>query len=106
MTEPRVRLPDKIRKGEPFEIKTLITHPMESGQRKDAQGRVIPRMIVNRFTCRLNGEEIFSADLAAAIAANPYLSFFAVANAGGRMEFEWIDDAGKRYVHVTEVKVD
>jgi sulfur-oxidizing protein SoxZ len=74
MTEPRVRLPDKIRKGEPFEIKTLITHPMESGQRKDAQGRVIPRMIVNRFTCRLNGEEIFSADLAAAIAANPYLS--------------------------------
>jgi sulfur-oxidizing protein SoxZ len=106
MVEPRVRLPDKVKKGEPFEIKTLITHPMETGQRKDDQGRVIPRMIVNKFVCRLNGEAVFSADLAAAISANPYLSFFAVADASGRMEFEWIDDAGKRYIHTAEFKVE
>lgn len=106
MAEPRVKLPEKIRKGEPFEIKTLITHPMESGQRKDDKGGTIPRMIVNRFVCRLDGEEVFSADLAPAIAANPYLSFFAVAQASGKIAFEWIDDAGKSYTQATDLKVD
>jgi sulfur-oxidizing protein SoxZ len=106
MAEPRVKLPEKVRKGEAFEIKTLISHPMETGQRKDDQGRIIPRMIVNRFVCRLNGEKLFSADLAAAISANPYLSFFAVANAGGKLELEWTDDAGKKYVHVADLKVE
>lgn len=106
MTEPRVKLPEKIKKGEAFEIKTLISHPMESGQRKDAQGKTIPRLIINRFACRFNGEEIFSADWAAAISANPYLSFYAAVSEGGKMDFEWVDDEGKKYAHSAVIKVE
>jgi sulfur-oxidizing protein SoxZ len=89
-----------------FEIKTLIAHPMESGQRKDAQGKTIPRMIISRFVCRYNGEDVFSADWAPAVAANPYLSFFTVATASGKMEFEWLDDAGKQYAYAADIKVE
>ena len=106
MTEPRVRLPEKVKKGEAFEIKTLISHPMESGQRKDAQGKAIPRLIINRFTCRFNGEEIFSADWAAAISANPYLSFYASLPESGKLDFEWVDDEGKKFAHSATIKVE
>ena len=106
MAEARVKLPDKVKKGEPFEIKTLVSHPMETGQRKGADGKIVPRMIINKFVARLNGEEVFSADLAPAISANPYLSFFTVANAGGKLEFEWIDDQGQKSTYTAELKVE
>jgi sulfur-oxidizing protein SoxZ len=106
MAEPRVRLPDRVKKGEVFEIKTLISHPMESGQRQDAAGKSIPRLIINKFTCRLNGREIFSADWAPAVAANPYLSFFALAAESGKLDFEWADDTGRKYLHTANLKVE
>ncbi len=106
MAEPRVKLPDRVKKGEVFEIKTLISHPMESGQRKDGAGKTIPRMIINKFVCRYNGREVFSADWAPAISANPYLSFFTTATASGKLDFEWTDDEGKKYVYTAELKIE
>ena len=106
MAEPRVKIPEKVKKGEVIEIKTLISHPMETGQRKDADGKVIPRMIINKVVCRYNGEEVFAAELAPAISANPYLSFFTQATATGKLEFEWTDDAGKTYTHVAQLTVE
>lgn len=106
MAEPRVKLPDRVKKGEVFEIKTLISHPMETGQRKDGAGKTIPRMIISKFVCRYNGREVFSADWAPAISANPYLSFFTVADVSGKLDFEWIDDAGKKYVYSADLKIE
>ena len=56
--KPRVKVPRKAGAGEAVTIKTLISHPMESGQRKDSDGNVIPRSIINRFTCEFNGESV------------------------------------------------
>jgi sulfur-oxidizing protein SoxZ len=67
---------------------------MESGQRRDDMGRVIPRDIINRFVCAYNGEEVFRAELFPAIAANPFLAFFTVATASGELVFRWTDDQG------------
>ncbi|MCK6454421.1 MAG: thiosulfate oxidation carrier complex protein SoxZ [Alphaproteobacteria bacterium] len=106
MSEPRVKVPEKVKKGEVFEIKTLISHPMETGQRKDGDGKVIPRMIINKLVCRYNGEEVFAAELAPAISANPYLSFFTQATASGRLEFAWTDDAGRTYTHTAQLTVE
>lgn len=106
MSQPRVKLPEKIRKGEAFEVKTLVAHPMESGQRKTDDGKTIPRLIINKFVARLDGAEIFSADWAPAIAANPYLSFFAVATANGKLDLEWTDDQGKKLSYSAPIKVE
>jgi sulfur-oxidizing protein SoxZ len=89
-----IRVPAQAKRGEVIEIKILISHPMESGQRRDDMGRVIPRDIINRFVCAYNGEEVFRAELFPAIAANPFLAFFTVATASGELVFRWTDDQG------------
>ena len=83
MTQPRIRVPSQARKGEVIEIKTLISHPMETGHRRDTQGQLIPRHIIHTFTCTYNGTEVFRADWHPAVAANPYLAFCTVAAESG-----------------------
>lgn len=95
--EPRVRAPSTAAKGETFEIKTLITHQMETGLRFDSAGKPIPRKIIHAFSCRYNGQTVFSVDLHEAIAANPYMEFYARADESGTLEFTWQEDGGAVY---------
>jgi sulfur-oxidizing protein SoxZ len=94
---PRVRVPAQAKKGELIEIKTLISHEMESGQRKDSAGKVIPRQIINKFTATFNGKMVFEADWYTSISANPYQSFFYKADESGEFAFAWKDDNGQTY---------
>lgn len=86
--------PKTARKGEVIEIRALIAHPMETGFRPGADGKVQPRDIIRRFTCRYNGEPVFEAELFSAISANPYVAFHTVATETGTLEFEWQGDNG------------
>ena len=92
--KPRLKLPKEAKKGEIIEIKTLIPHVMESGQRKDKDGKTIPRKIINKFTAEFNGKPVFSADIDPAVAANPYLQFNAKVEESGTFKFSWTDDDG------------
>jgi sulfur-oxidizing protein SoxZ len=92
--KPRIKLPTSAKKGEVIEIKTLIAHPMETGLRKDADGKVIPRKIINKFTCEFNGKPVFSASLEPAIAANPYFEFTVRMEESGTFSFAWTEDNG------------
>lgn len=94
---PRVQVPAKAAKDEVFRVKTLITHPMETGLRRDEQGSVVPRRIINKFVCRHNGEVVFSVDLHEAFAANPYIEFYLRATESGRLTFVWEEDGGNAY---------
>ncbi len=96
MSERRTRIaaPASASKGETITIKTLISHPMESGFRRDASGRVIPRDILVRFECRLDETLVFAASLAPGTAANPYLSFRLRAERSGTLHFTWRDQQG------------
>ena len=105
MAEPRVRVPKTARQGEVIEIKTLLSHPMETGHRRDVHGQLIPRRIVHTFSCTYNGEEVFRADWHPAVAAQPYLAFYTVATASGTLRFEWIDDDGTVYAAEAEITV-
>lgn len=94
MARALVHMPATARRGEAIEIRALIAHPMETGFRPGADGKVLPRDILRRFTCRYNGEVVFSADLFPAISANPYLAFHTLATESGTLEFEWQGDNG------------
>lgn len=94
---PRVRVPTQAKPGELIEIKTLISHEMESGQRKDASGKIVPRKIINTFTAQFNGKTVFEAEWNPAISANPYQSFFYKASESGELVFLWKDDDGSVY---------
>jgi sulfur-oxidizing protein SoxZ len=106
MPTPRVKIPASAAKGEVFEVKTTIDHDMESGQRKDKDGKPIPRKIINRFVCTYNGKEVFSADWAAAISANPYLSFFLTATESGTIEMKWHEDGGQVFAASQAITVN
>ena len=92
----RVQIPRQARRGETIEVRIVIQHPMETGFRHDEVGRAIKRNVINAFSCRYNGAEVFRADLSSGIAANPYLQFCTVAEGSGEFEFTWIDDEGRQ----------
>jgi sulfur-oxidizing protein SoxZ len=100
--KPRIRVDKKqVRKGEVVDVKTLISHVMETGLRKDASGKLIPRMIINTFNCEFNGEFVFGCDLERAVSANPYFEFKFKPTQSGTLKFTWIDDDGLR-IEATE----
>jgi sulfur-oxidizing protein SoxZ len=94
MASALINVPAKAKRGEIIEIKTLMSHIMETGYRRTASGELIPRNIITSFICRYNGAEIFRADLFPAIAANPFITFFTVATESGKFDFDWIGDNG------------
>jgi len=106
MASALINVPAKAKRGEIIEIRTLMSHIMETGFRRTAAGDIIPRDIITSFTCRYNGTEIFRADLFPAIAANPYLSFFTVARESGKFEFEWIGDNGFSSTASASIRVE
>ena len=75
-------------------IKTLVNHPMESGQRKDGDGNVIPRKIINAFSATFGGADVVSAVFEPAISTNPYFQFSFTVPATGDLVMKWTDDDG------------
>jgi len=94
MARALINVPPKAKHGEVIVIKTLISHQMETGFRHTETGVPIPRDIVTHFVASYNGEEIFSAQLYPAIAANPFITFCTVATDSGTIEFKWTGDNG------------
>ncbi len=94
MTRALVHVPPAIRAGQPFELRLLVQHPMETGFRADGGGGVLARNIVRRVEARLDGEPVFAADLHPAIAANPLLAFWLRVDAPGTLEVAWRGDRG------------
>jgi sulfur-oxidizing protein SoxZ len=94
MARTLINVPPTAKRGEIVEIKTLISHDMESGYRPDNVGRMVPRDIITLFVASYNGQEIFRAELHPAIAANPFIAFTTVATESGKIEFKWTGDNG------------
>ena len=95
--KPRVRVPKTAAAGETIVIKTLINHAMESGQRRDSDGNLIPRRIINRFVCTFNGETVIDVAMEPAISTDPFFEFEAAVPASGTFTFTWYDDSGQVY---------
>ena len=101
-----INVPPKAKRGDIIEIKTLMSHIMETGYRHTADGAVVPRDIITSFACRYNGSEIFRAELFPAIAANPFLAFFTVATESGTLDFEWTGDNGFSATATAKITVE
>lgn len=102
---PRVKVPKSASAGDVITIKCLISHQMESGQRKDSDGNIIPRSIINNFTCSFNGEMVVNVKMDPAISTNPYFEFDAKVPEAGEFEFVWDDDDGSTYTDTQAISV-
>ncbi len=95
--KPRVKVPKTASAGDVITIKTLISHKMETGLRKDKDGNPIPRSIINRFTCDFNGENVIEVLMEPSVSTNPFLQFDAKVPEAGEFKFTWYDDDGDIY---------
>ena len=103
--KPRVKVPKTARAGETITIRTLISHKMESGQRKDREGTIIPRSIINRFVVEFDGRNVIDVAMEPAISTNPYFRFDAVVPESGAFKFTWYDDDGSVYEKTRSISV-
>jgi sulfur-oxidizing protein SoxZ len=91
--------PMKIRAnavGDATEVKVLMNHEMETGQRKDAQGKTVPAWFIQNVTAAWNGKTVLSAQWGPAISKNPFLSFrFKGGAKGDKVKVTWVDNKGE-----------
>ena len=93
-------------KADEATVKALITHPMETGLRKNKKtGKKIPPHYIQEVTCKHNGNTVLTALWGPAVSKNPYLSFsFAGAKSGDSIELSWVDNKGQKDSQTTKVK--
>jgi len=106
MARPIINVPAKARRGQVIEIKTLVSHVMETGYRHTETGERVPRDIITEFVCTYNDEEIFRATLSPAVSANPFITFHTVAIESGKLTFRWTGDNGFSETGTAAIKVE
>jgi sulfur-oxidizing protein SoxZ len=83
--------------GDKAMVRVLMSHEMETGQRRDSAGKVIPAWFIQEVIATLNGKPVFSAQWGTAIAKNPFLQFtLKSARAGDKVVVEWVDNRGDK----------
>ncbi len=99
--------PMKIRAtaaGDSTEVKVLMSHEMETGQRKDAQGQLVPAWFIQSVTATHNGRTVLSAQWGTAIAKNPFLAFkFKGGAKGDKIQIAWTDNRGDKRTDETTI---
>jgi sulfur-oxidizing protein SoxZ len=106
MASALINVPPQAKRGDIIEIKTLISHVMETGFRRTQTGQALPRNIIRRFVCSYNGTEVFRADLHPAISANPFIVFSTVATESGTPTFNWTGDNGFAVTESARITVE
>lgn len=97
-TKARIRLPENPAVGEVIEIRALINHVMETGNRKDAAGAVIPRDIIQQLVVTFAGVNVFVATFGPGISSNPFVAFHMRVPGPGEFVFTWTDNKGDSFV--------
>ena len=81
--------------GDKATVRVLMSHEMESGQRKDASGKLVPAMYIQEVTASLNGKPVLSAEWGPAVSKNTFLQFAVKgAKAGDKIAVTWKDSKG------------
>lgn len=105
MTKPRIKVPESAKAGEIIEIRSIIQHAMETGNRKDANGQVIARDIIHTFTAKFGGKVFFEGTLGPGISSNPSFAIPLKVPGPGELELTWVDDRGVATVEKVTLNV-
>jgi sulfur-oxidizing protein SoxZ len=78
------------------DVRVLMTHPMETGQRKDSEGKLVPLHFIQNLTVKVNGKPVIESQTSQAVSRNPVFSFRLKGGArGDRIEVSWVDNKGE-----------
>ena len=83
--------------GDKTTVRVLVSHEMESGQRRDAAGKTVPAWFIQNIVATHNGKTVMSAQWGPAVSKNPYMQFsFKGAKAGDKIAVAWTDNKGEK----------
>ncbi|MDO9405407.1 MAG: thiosulfate oxidation carrier complex protein SoxZ [Polaromonas sp.] len=83
--------------GDKTTVRVLVSHEMESGQRRDAAGKLVPAWFIQEISATWNGKTVMSAQWGAAVSKNPFVQFaFKGGKAGDKVAVSWIDNRGDK----------
>lgn len=105
MAKPRIKIPEKAKVGEIIEVRAIIQHAMETGNRKDASGQTIPRNIIHSFTAKFAGQVFFQGEFGPGISSNPTMVIPLKVPGPGALELTWVDDQGVTTVETVTLNV-
>jgi len=94
MAKSTIKLRTKFKKGK-VQVKALITHPMETGLRKNKKGEIIPAHHITKVIVEANGKEVLDADWSGSVSKNPFLSFKYAGTKDDKVKLTWKDNTGK-----------
>ena len=78
------------------DVRVLMNHPMETGQRKDAEGKLVPMHFIQTIAVKVNGKPVVEAQVSQAVSRNPVFSFRLKGGArGDKIEVSWVDNKGE-----------
>jgi len=83
--------------GDKTTVRVLMSHEMETGQRKDSAGKLIPAWFIQQVTAAHNGKTVLTAEWGPSISKNPFLQFVVKgAKAGDKITLSWVDNKGDK----------
>jgi sulfur-oxidizing protein SoxZ len=83
--------------GDKTTVRVLVSHEMESGQRRDAAGKVVPAWFIQNINATWNGKIVMSAQWGTAVSKNPFIQFaFKGGKAGDKIAVSWVDNHGDK----------
>jgi sulfur-oxidizing protein SoxZ len=108
MAQALLTVPPTAAQGEVVEVRALIAHVMETGQRPGDDGKTLPRNIITRIACTWRGQPVFAATLYPSMSANPYVAFHLrtdlAPGAVGELEARWLGDRGFEHVERASIR--
>ncbi|MEK8090427.1 thiosulfate oxidation carrier complex protein SoxZ [Thermithiobacillus plumbiphilus] len=106
MGNPKIRVPESAKKGEAIQVRALILHPMETGQRKDTKtGEKIPEHFIQQVSAEYNGKKVMEADWGVGVSKNPFLSFYIKPEESGTLKLTFTDNKGGSWSEEAKVQV-
>ena len=95
-TSSTIQVRSSVKKGVAT-IKCLVSHPMETGMRKDKKGKLIPAKFIQNLSCEHAGNVVLDAELNGSVSTNPYIKFkFSGASKGDTLKLSWVDNKGDK----------
>lgn len=106
MQNPRIALPRRIQKGQTFEVRTLLNHPMETGLREGSDGRLLPQNLVRSLQVQLDGQPVFETRFHSGTSANPYVRFNLNAQTSTAASFIWTDQQDRQIIEQRNLQLN
>ncbi len=101
-----VRVPRKVRKGQAFKVQMVITHPMETGLRKDKKtGKIIPKHVITKVEFLFNGQKVTTIHSGPGISKNPYFAIMMKVGGSGNLVIKYEDNKGGKWEKKVKVNV-